>query len=99
MKPVTGKVYDFPILTRVFKFVRPYKRIFRLTVFLTLLLAILGPVRPWLTQITLDTFIEGNDDPFNGFYFTVPVTLAIFSQPSNKSFRSECGSRYAGEIA
>ncbi len=61
MSKVTGRVYDFPILTRVFAFVKPYKRIFRLTVFLTLLLAVIGPIRPWLTQITLDTFIEGND--------------------------------------
>ncbi|MDQ3050975.1 MAG: ABC transporter ATP-binding protein/permease [Bacteroidota bacterium] len=61
MSKITGRAYDFPILTRVFAFVKPYQRIFRLTVFLTVLLAILGPVRPWLTQITLDTFIEGND--------------------------------------
>jgi ATP-binding cassette, subfamily B, multidrug efflux pump len=61
MSKVTGKVYDFPILTRVFEFVKPYRRTFRITVILTLLLAILGPIRPWLTQITLDTFIGGNN--------------------------------------
>jgi len=61
MSNITGKVYDFPILTRVFAFVKPYTSIFRITVVLTLLLAILGPIRPWLTQITLDTFIGGND--------------------------------------
>ncbi len=61
MSSVTGKAYDFPVLRRVFEFVKPYKNIFRTAVTLTLLLAVLGPVRPWLTQLTLDRFIENND--------------------------------------
>lgn len=61
MSSVSGKAVDFPILRKVFQYVSPYKRIFWATVALTILLALLGPVRPWLTQLTLDKYIAGGD--------------------------------------
>ena len=61
MSTVTGKAYDFPVLKRVFEFVKPYRKIFRATVILTLLLAVLGPIRPWLTQLTLDRYIQDSN--------------------------------------
>jgi ATP-binding cassette subfamily B protein len=53
----SGNAFDFPVMRRIFTFVGPYKGIFYLTVLLTLLLAALGPVRPWLTQLALDDHI------------------------------------------
>src|SRR5688572_22567343 len=79
MSTVTGKAYDFPILTRVFKYVKPYQKTFRLAVILTLLLALLGPVRPWLTQLTLDTFIAGND-PQGLLQMTILMVLVLLIQ-------------------
>lgn len=58
---VTGKVFDFPILRRVFIFVKPFRKTFYLTVVLTLLVALISPLRPWLTKITLDKYIVFSD--------------------------------------
>ena len=62
MSSVTGKAYDFPILKRVFEFIHPYKASFWFSVFLTILIAVLAPLRPWLVQYTVDTHISVGDE-------------------------------------
>jgi ATP-binding cassette subfamily B multidrug efflux pump len=57
MASVIGKALDLPILFRVLSYVIPYRLRFYLTGSLTLLLAILGPLRPWMVQYTLDNYI------------------------------------------
>ncbi|MEP7168236.1 MAG: ABC transporter ATP-binding protein [Bacteroidota bacterium] len=61
MATITGKAFDFPILKSVFTFVKPYRKTFYITVLLTLLIAAISPLRPWLTQITLDKYIAVSD--------------------------------------
>jgi ATP-binding cassette subfamily B multidrug efflux pump len=56
-KSASGKSFDFALINRVLKYTRPYKFRFRLTLFLTVLLALLGPVRPFLISYTVDHFI------------------------------------------
>ncbi len=58
---VTGRIFDFPILKRVFVFVKPYRKGFYITVLLTLLVAAVSPLRPWLTQVTLDKYIVSSN--------------------------------------
>jgi ATP-binding cassette subfamily B protein len=58
---ISGKAFDFPILTRIFAYTKPYKSAFWLSIFLTLLLAFLSPVRPLLVQYTVDHFILKGD--------------------------------------
>jgi ATP-binding cassette subfamily B multidrug efflux pump len=53
----SGKSLDFGLINRVLQYTRPYKKKFRLTLFLTILLALLGPVRPYLISYTVDHFI------------------------------------------
>ncbi|MGI8893649.1 MAG: ABC transporter ATP-binding protein [Bacteroidia bacterium] len=60
-KSVSGSAFDFPILTRIFNFVKPYRKIFIISIFLTVLLAFLAPSRPLLIQYTFDNFISIND--------------------------------------
>jgi ATP-binding cassette, subfamily B, multidrug efflux pump len=50
----SGNIIDFNVVKRIMQFVKPYKGRFYLIIFLTVLLGLLGPVRPWLIQITLD---------------------------------------------
>ena len=61
MAKVSGNAIDVNLLKRVFQFVYPYKRVFLWSVILTILLAILAPLRPWLIQYTLDRYILWND--------------------------------------
>lgn len=55
------KVFDFSLLRRIFQFVAPYKRKFYTSVFLSVVLAIMAPVRPWLIQITINRGIAGKE--------------------------------------
>jgi len=55
--PVTGSALDVPILKRVFQYVNPYRKVFVLTIILTILVAFISPIRPWLIQYTFDHYI------------------------------------------
>jgi len=61
MAKVSGNAVDVNLLKRVFRYAYPYHRIFAWSIFLTLLLAVLAPLRPWLIQYTLDKYILLND--------------------------------------
>jgi len=61
MTKVSGNVLDINLLGRVFRYVGPYRMIFIWSILLTVLLAILAPLRPWLIQFTLDNYILFND--------------------------------------
>ncbi len=54
------KVFDTSLLRRVFSFARPYRRSFYLSMFLTVLLAVLSPVRPYLIQLSVDKYIAND---------------------------------------
>jgi ATP-binding cassette subfamily B multidrug efflux pump len=60
-KASSGNIIDFKVLKRLMKFVVPYKVRFYIVVFLTFALGVLSPIRPMLTQITLDNDVsKGN---------------------------------------
>lgn len=51
---VKKKIFDFSLLRKVFRFVRPYRWQFYLSLVLAIVLAIFTPVRPFLIQLTID---------------------------------------------
>jgi len=53
----SGNIIDFRVLNRIMAFVTPYRSRFYLVVLLTVLLGILGPLRPFLIQYTLDAHV------------------------------------------
>lgn len=61
MAKVSGNAIDINLLRRVFRYVSPYRNIFIWSIVLTVSLAILAPLRPWLIQFTLDRYILLND--------------------------------------
>lgn len=54
------KVFDFSLLRRLFTFARPYRRSFYWSMVMTVLLAVISPVRPYLIQVTVDKYIANN---------------------------------------
>jgi len=58
---LSGNVVDLKILKRLFVYAEPYQGKFYFLVFLTLFLAILAPVRPFLIQLTIDDHISVGD--------------------------------------
>ena len=53
----TGQLVNTKLLARVFQFVKPYKSVFYKSAFLTIVLAVIAPVRPYMVQYTIDHFI------------------------------------------
>jgi len=61
MSKITGDAFNVSLLKRVFQYVKPYKRIFVWSVILTILLAVVAPVRPYLIKYTVDNYIMTGD--------------------------------------
>ncbi|GAB4132562.1 MAG: ABC transporter ATP-binding protein [Raineya sp.] len=58
-----GRIVDIKILRRLYAYTRPYRIVFYAVIFLTILLALLGPVRPYLVQYSVDNYMqEGSED-------------------------------------
>lgn len=74
-----GKAYDINLLKRIFKYVIPYKSMFIWSVVLTVVLAVVAPLRPLLIQYTLDKFIL-NGDKAGLLNMTLLMTGLLFLQ-------------------
>jgi ATP-binding cassette subfamily B multidrug efflux pump len=64
------KLLDFSVLRRVFAFTKPYKKKLYLSIFLSIVLAVLSPLRPYLIQYTVNTFIKDKNT-----YWLVLITV------------------------
>lgn len=53
-----GRIIDIKILRRLYTYTRPYRLTFYAVVFLTIFLALLGPVRPYLVQYSVDHYMQ-----------------------------------------
>ena len=61
MSDVTGKTFDFGLFRRTFAFAKPYKLTVVNTAFLTIAVAVLAPLRPFIIQYTIDEHILNLD--------------------------------------
>lgn len=75
MEEISGKIVDFKVLLRIFDFVVPYRWIFMSLIFLTFLLSVLGPVRPYLVSIAIDDYVAAFDYP--GLVRIVVILIAL----------------------
>jgi ATP-binding cassette, subfamily B, multidrug efflux pump len=53
------KIFDFSQLRRVLQYTSPYKKWFYGSITLSILLAVISPIRPFLIQYTVNTYIRG----------------------------------------
>lgn len=73
-KVKTGNLVDLQVLKRLFQFAKPYIRRFYLLVFLTIALAILTPIRPYIVQRAIDGYVPDGD--YNGLVFMTSILIA-----------------------
>lgn len=57
------KIFEFSLLGRVFRYAAPYKNRLYGSIALSILLAILAPLRPWLIQVTMNDYIRRGLSP------------------------------------
>ncbi len=75
-QPAVKKIFDFSLLRRVFGYASPYKRRFFLSVFLSVVLAVLAPVRPLLINYTIhDVMQRGADEKALIMTLLINITL------------------------
>ncbi len=74
----TGKIFDRKTLLGLYKFVNPYKWRFYFLVLLTLLLAGLGPSRPYFVQYTIDHYVLKSDKSGLSFMVSLLIGLLFF---------------------
>lgn len=58
---ILGKAYDSHLMKRLLHYVKPYKKYVFIAITLNILVAALGPLRPYLTKIAIDTNIANKD--------------------------------------
>ena len=73
MAEVTGKAFDWKLLKRVMRYVKPYNTTFVIAGFLTVFLAASALVQPILIQKTLDNYILA--DNYSGLVFMVELMI------------------------
>lgn len=58
---ILGKAYDSRLMRRLIRYLRPYRRHAFLAIALNIAIAALGPLRPYLTKIAIDSGIAKRD--------------------------------------
>src|SRR4030043_242666 len=70
---ILGKAYDAKLMKRLLGYVKPYKKYVVLAILLNVVVAALGPVRPYLTKIAIDDYIASKN--FNGL---ILISVLLF---------------------
>ena len=58
---ILGKAYDSRLMKRLLSYIKPYKKYVIFAIFLNIIVAALGPLRPYLTKIAIDKYIANKD--------------------------------------
>ena len=70
---VLGKAYDSKLMRRLLSFVKPYKKYVVIAIIMNVVVAALGPLRPYLTKIAIDDYIV--NDNYEGL---VSISAILF---------------------
>jgi len=71
---ILGKAYDSHLMKRLLRYIKPYRKYVFFAIFLNIVVAALGPVRPYLTKIAIDDYIANSD--YNGL---IEISLILFA--------------------
>lgn len=70
---ILGKAYDSRLMKRLLGYIKPYKKYVIFAILLNIVVAALGPLRPYLTKIAIDDYIAAKD--YNGLLI---ISLVLF---------------------
>lgn len=92
---VTGNAFDFSILKRILSYVKPYKKVFYFTALVTVLLAFLSPIRPFIVQYAIDNYVI-KTNPI-GLLNAVLIMLGVLIIESLLQFSSSYYANFLGQ--
>ena len=58
---ILGKAYDSHLMKRLLGYIKPYRKYVIFAIFMNIVVAALGPLRPYLTKIAIDKYIANSD--------------------------------------
>ncbi|MBU2586337.1 MAG: ABC transporter ATP-binding protein/permease [Bacteroidetes bacterium] len=74
-----GKAYDAKLMKRLLQYIKPYKYYVLLAIGLNVIVAALGPVRPYLTKIAVDDYLVAKD--YHGLLIIIILlTVSLIAQ-------------------
>ncbi len=71
---ILGKAYDAKLMKRLLEYIKPYKKYILFAIVLNIIVASLGPVRPYLTKIAVDDYIAESN--YDGLFLITMLLLA-----------------------
>jgi len=90
-----GNIIDLRILKRLLEYVKPYKWFFLLLVVLTIFLATLGPLRPYLVGITIDQYVAVGS--YKGLLMMVGIIFGLLLLQSFVQYANTYASDWLGQ--
>jgi ATP-binding cassette, subfamily B, multidrug efflux pump len=71
---VLGKAYDSRLMKRLLGYIKPYRKYVIFAIFMNIVVAALGPLRPYLTKVAIDKYIANSD--YQGL---ILISLVLFA--------------------
>lgn len=78
---ILGKAYDARLMRRLLGYIKPYKKYVFAAIMLNLVVAALGPLRPYLTKLAVDDYIASSN--YTGLMW---ITIALMGSLILQSF-------------
>lgn len=77
-KKIGKKIFDLTQLKKVFRFAAPYKNKLYASIFLSVVLAVISPLRPFLIQYTVNNFIKDRNTYWLILITVIQVGMLLF---------------------
>ncbi|GAC1382777.1 MAG: ABC transporter ATP-binding protein [Ginsengibacter sp.] len=77
-KKVGKKIFDLSLLKKVFRFAAPYKSRFYGSILLSIVLAVISPLRPFLIQYTVNHFIKDKNQQWLLLITIIQIGMLLF---------------------
>jgi ATP-binding cassette subfamily B multidrug efflux pump len=90
-----GNIIDLKVLKRLFAYAKPYTSFFLFLILLTVLLAVLGPLRPYLVGITIDKHVAVGD--YQGLLMMVGIIFGLLLLQSLLQYAHTYSSDWLGQ--
>ena len=72
------KIFDLTQLKKVFRFAAPYRKKIYASIFLSIVLAVISPLRPFLIQYTVNNFIKDRDTYWLILITVIQIGMLLF---------------------
>jgi len=92
---ILGKAYDARLMKRLLQYIKPYKFYVLLAIGLNIIVAALGPVRPYLTKIAVDDYLAAKD--YHGLLIIILLLTASLIAQSVIQYVMTYAMQYIGQ--